>query len=73
MIFWLDAARGLRELYPAPAHRIVLIANTTSASLCARNRISIASWNWIVNVFPGARCIVARYFEESPALESPRR
>jgi ADP-heptose:LPS heptosyltransferase len=33
MIFWLDAARGLRELYPAPAHRIVLLANTTSASL----------------------------------------
>ena len=33
MIFWLDAARGLRELYPATAHRIVLLANTTIASL----------------------------------------
>jgi ADP-heptose:LPS heptosyltransferase len=33
MILWLDAARGLRELYPAPAYRIVLLADTTSASL----------------------------------------
>lgn len=33
MILWLDAARGLRELYPAPAHRIVLLADTVSASL----------------------------------------
>lgn len=33
MILWLDAARGLRELYPAPAHRIVLLADTASASL----------------------------------------
>jgi ADP-heptose:LPS heptosyltransferase len=33
MILWLDAARGLRELYPAPAHRIVLIADSAVASL----------------------------------------
>ena len=33
MILWLDAASGLRELYPAPAHRIVLLADTASASL----------------------------------------
>jgi hypothetical protein len=33
MILWLDAARGLRELYPAPSHRIVLLADTASASL----------------------------------------
>ena len=33
MILWLDAARGLRELYPAPAHRIVLLADAVSASL----------------------------------------
>jgi ADP-heptose:LPS heptosyltransferase len=33
MILWLDAARGLRELYPAPAYRIVLLADTASASL----------------------------------------
>ena len=33
VILWLDAARGLRELYPAPAHRIVLITDSASASL----------------------------------------
>jgi len=33
MVLWLDAARGLRELYPAPAHRIVLLAESASASL----------------------------------------
>ena len=33
MVLWLDAARGLRELYPPPAHRIVLLADTFSASL----------------------------------------
>jgi ADP-heptose:LPS heptosyltransferase len=32
-ILWLDAARGLRELYPAPAHRIVLLADAVSAPL----------------------------------------
>jgi ADP-heptose:LPS heptosyltransferase len=33
MVLWLDAARGLRELYPAPVHRIVLLADTFSAPL----------------------------------------
>ena len=33
MILWLDAARGLRELYPSPAHRIVLLASAAVASL----------------------------------------
>ena len=33
MVLWLDAARGLRELYPAPAHRIVLLANVDVAAL----------------------------------------
>jgi ADP-heptose:LPS heptosyltransferase len=33
MVFWLDAARGLRELYRAPEHRIVLLANSVIASL----------------------------------------
>ncbi len=33
MILWLDAARGLHELYPAPAHRVVLIGDSASASI----------------------------------------
>jgi ADP-heptose:LPS heptosyltransferase len=33
MVLWLDAARGLRELYPAPTNRIVLLASTDVASL----------------------------------------
>ncbi len=32
-VLWLNAARGLREFYPAPAHRIVLLADRTMASL----------------------------------------
>lgn len=33
MVLWLDAARGLRELYPAPEHRIVLLADIAGAAL----------------------------------------
>ena len=32
-VLWLDAARGLRELYPKPAHRIVLLAEIATATL----------------------------------------
>ena len=32
-ILWLDAARGLRELYPAPSHHITLLGNSAWTGL----------------------------------------
>lgn len=43
-VLWLDAARGLRELYPSPRFKITLLADSAFASIAKRQSNFDAVW-----------------------------